>query len=106
MRSSMDRILQVLMLVTVLGQAVGLPWLASTDACSDDCPDDAKGRNCPPICPSCVCSVRLSPTVPGPQAVLTAPVPPVLVVAVAERWSSPPTPEPQEILHVPKLLTV
>jgi hypothetical protein len=100
----MRRAVHVLLLAVVLGQAAGVFWLVGGDACADPCEDDDQGKECPPICPTCACSPRPSPTVPVRQAVLALPLPLIRLVPFAEHDRIPPTPEPHEILHVPKSL--
>ena len=96
----MRRIVQLLMLFLVLGQALGLDWVAAEDACQESCDDDTDGRHCPPSCPSCTCSLRSAPAVPPTAPVIVA-LPTTSTVSVPETERIPGTPEPREIMHVP-----
>jgi hypothetical protein len=89
------------MLCVVLGQAVGLSLFVGEDACAADCEDDVQGKNCPPICPTCACSVRSAPTVPPLTTGLLPPASVTTMSAIAAVDTVPPSPEPREILHVP-----
>jgi hypothetical protein len=96
----MRRAVLVLMLSLVLGQALGLDRLLGDDACAQDCPEDAQGHKCPPVCPGCACSVRPAALLPGDApALVLLPARPLVVIAGSER--TPAVPEPREILHVP-----
>ena len=88
------------MLSLVLGQAVGLAELLGGDACETECDDDATGRPCPPVCPTCTCSPRPA-SLPPPSAPMIALLPATVPVAFCEPDRTPAVPEPREILHVP-----
>ena len=96
----MRRAILLLMLSLVLGQAVGLDWVLGEDACAQDCPDDAEGRKCPPVCPNCACSLRPAPLLPSSAPVVVL-LPTRSPIVFAEAYRRPTTPEPREILHVP-----
>jgi hypothetical protein len=96
----MRRVILLLMLSLVLGQAAGLDRVLGEDACAQDCPDDAQGRKCPPLCPNCACSVQPAPILPG-SALAVVLLPTRSAIVFSEAYRRPATPEPREILHVP-----
>lgn len=97
----MRRAVKVLMLLLVMGQALGLDMLVGEDVCAQQCPDDADGRNCPPVCPACACSLHGSPTVLPSAPMLVVRPQSVTRVRMAEAERTPLAPEPDEILRVP-----
>jgi hypothetical protein len=101
----MRRAVLLLMLALVLGPAVGLDLALGEDACAQDCPDDADGRQCPPLCPDCTCSLRPASLLPaGPPVIVLLPTHAPVLFSESER--TPAIPEPREILHVPILVPV
>ena len=100
----MVRAVHVLMLVLFLGQSVGVLVLGGDGNCAAGCEDDARGKQCPPICPTCACAPHASLAMPASPigASLTPPAAESDCFAAPQR--TPPSPEPHEILHVPRSL--
>src|SRR5689334_14225354 len=96
----MRRAVLLLMLSLLLGQAVGLAEVLGGDACESECDDDAAGRQCPPVCPTCACSVRPVSLLPASEPMMAL-LPESVSVAFCEADRTPAVPEPREILHVP-----
>ena len=99
--------LQIVVLYAVLAQATGLAWALTEDACATQCDDDDPGDRdqCPPNCPSCVCSTVVHATFAAPVAVLAFELPTSRVTFV-EPNEAQPSPDPRDILHVPRTLHV
>jgi hypothetical protein len=78
----------------------GLAALCGDIPCSEDCPTDRSGGECPPNCHTCACCSLPAGMHGSPEVVL---LPPELQ---ARTWAGtaelPFSPEPAEILHVPK----
>jgi hypothetical protein len=78
----------------------GLAALCGDPPCSEECPTDRSGGECPPNCHTCACCSLPTVTDASPHAVLLPPdFQPGSWVRTAE---VPFSPEPAEILHVPK----
>jgi hypothetical protein len=99
----MGRVLRVIALVFLLGQVIGAWSSVAADDCAPGCDDDATGKDCPPACPTCSCTVR-SASAATTAFVVPHRIPAVRVIALAPCDGAPPSPDPREILHVPKLL--
>ena len=90
--------------VLLLGQAVGMVAVGGEDACAAGCEDGADGKQCPPVCPTCSCVPHVSP------AMVVSSDGVALLPAAGERDGfaeaerTPVSPEPHEILHVPRSL--
>jgi hypothetical protein len=98
----MVRVLRLLMLLLMLGHAApGI--VGGDDACGEGCEDDASGKRCPPVCPTCSCTVRVAPVMAS--AILLAPPPTELQgdAAFGKHDDARRSPDPDEILHVPRL---
>jgi hypothetical protein len=99
----MGRVVKVLMVVLLLGQAVEMV-AGGEDACAAGCEDGADGKQCPPVCPTCSCVPHVSP-----MMVVSSDGVAVLPAAAGrdgfdEAQRTPVSPEPHEILHVPRSL--
>lgn len=68
--------------------------------CSEQCPDDAPGGTCPPVC-ACSCCSHVQSFPSGAGDALLSPPPVTRFVSTSEQ-AAPSTPEPAEIAHVPK----
>ena len=92
------------MLAFVLGQAVDFDVLAGADACAADCEDEAQGKDCPPVCPTCACTLRAAPSLAPHLAALRPPGSPTALLLVVEADAMPPSPDLGDALHVPIVL--
>jgi hypothetical protein len=88
------------MLLLLFGQVGGVYALAGGDPCLNPCEDDTDGKDCPPACPSCSCSLRSNSILTTPAGVATAP-PPTTLDALTPPERRLDDPGPREILHVP-----
>ncbi len=97
-------VVRVLALVLLLlaGAAIGAPMLVALDACTESCPDDDTGGDCPPACTSCTCCTHsLRPVILG-RALPASTTPPARQAGPVYADPAPAVPEPHDIFHVPK----
>ena len=81
----------------------GLAALCGDPGCTDECPSERWGGQCPPNCQACGCCSLpklVAPALPGSEVIRPA------TRSIAWSWTSelPLSPDPADILHVPRLL--
>ena len=95
----MFRVFLAVVLLLFAGEATGLFPAALGDACTQDCPDDDPGGQCPPVC-ACPCCAHVPPLMPVVRTL------PVITDEQAMHFvdadAAPPSAEPRSIFHVPK----
>jgi hypothetical protein len=80
----------------------GLAALCGDPGCTEDCPTESSGGQCPPNCRTCGCC-----SLPKTEPVLVSTDvvgPPTGALAWLATFDGPRTPEPVDIFHIPKFL--